>query len=65
MQIKESLIALAIIFLVITAFLFGKTQNNHKQITTQDYYISSLQYLEDIRNSNDIIIQQNEAMPKY
>lgn len=65
MQNKESLVALAIIFLVVAAFLFSKTQNNHEPIRTQQYYQASLQYLEDMRNSNDIIFKQNEAMLNF
>jgi hypothetical protein len=36
------------------------SSSKSEQITTQDYYSQSLQYLEDIRNSNDTIIDQAE-----
>lgn len=44
---------------LVIVFLFSQSDNSEK-ISTQDYRQASLQYLEDIRNSNDIIIQQNE-----
>lgn len=48
-----------VVGLVIVTGLF---ENKQETISKQDYYLSSLQYLEDIRNSNDIIVQQQAEL---
>lgn len=53
------LLSVIVIQAIVIVFLFTQSTNNER-ISTQDYRQASLQYLEDIRNSNDLLLQQNE-----
>ncbi len=53
------LLSVIVIQAIVIVFLFTQSTNSER-ISTQDYRQASLQYLEDIRNSNDLILQQNE-----
>ena len=48
-------------FILVIIVITFKFKASGEYITTQQYYSQSLQYLEDIRNSNDII-QANCAL---
>jgi len=59
-KLKKHAIPLGLIFLMASSFIAGveltKEATGGEAITTEQYYRDSLQYLEDIRNSNDEIL---------